>query len=359
MHRGPIKVVRKALATALCSGLLILSAFPFARGQDQRTGHGKFDRFGNVKTEDAMARLDAFALRLNSNPNFQGLIIGHNGSDLDGGWLLRLGHGYLDYLVNKRGIDASRIRFVEAEPEREIAFELWLLQAGETAPLVARVVEPEPTSPRHFDTIALGDEGKCVGELFLELFTLEDGLRFFGEALRQQSRAKAWIVIHPRFGDRLPKANRTISQSRNLLIKKYGVSSERLLTAFGARYSSICTYVNLWIVPSSSSKADESAHYSQLMDEAEKTNYIVRRVYFIGNDHIRDKTLRRKFLQQEGDVFYRKALNRSLKNLSRLGVVYPVTLNDVEVRLDRVEKLIDFTIYFKELPRVRLGSKFY
>jgi len=95
------------------------------------------------------------------------------------------------------------------------------------------------------------------------------------------------------------------------------------------------------------------------MDEAEKANYTVRRVEFNGNVHIRDKTLRREFLQQEGDVFSRKALDRSLRNFRRLGLVYPLTLNDVEVRLDREEKFVDFTIYFKELPRVGRGSKFH
>jgi len=357
MHCGPIKVVQKTVATVLCSGLLILSAFSFARGQDQRIADGKFDDFGNVKAEDAMARLDAFALHLNSNPSFQGFIIGHNRSDLGSGWLLREGYGYLDYLVNKRGIEGSRMKFVEGETRREIAFELWLLPSGALSPFNARVPELEPTLPRRFDEISLGDEGQCVGELFLELYTLEDGLRFFGEALRQQSRAKAWIVIHPRSRDSLAKANRTVDESKNLLIKNYGISSARVLTATGTRQSSICTYVNLWIVPSSSTKPDEAAYYSQLMDEAEQNNYTVRRVEFSGNEHIRDKTLRRGFLQQEGDVFSRTALDRSLRNFSRRGLVYPLTLNDVEVRLDREEKLIDFTIYFKELPRVRRGSK--
>ena len=340
-----------------CLGVLILTAPSIARAQDRQIADGKFDEFGNVKAEDAMARLDAFAVHLNSNPNFQGFIISHNRSDLGSGWLLREGYGYLDYLVNKRGIEASRMKFVEGETRREIAFELWLLPAGALSPFIARVPELEPTLPRRFDEISLGDEGQCVGELFLELYTLEDGLRFFGEALREQSRAKAWIVIHPRSRDSLAKANRTVDKSKNLLIKNYGIGSERVLTAIGTRQSSICTYVNLWIVPSSSTKADEAAYYSRLMNEAEQTEYTVRRVEFTGIAHIRDRTLRRRFLQQEGDVFSRKTLEQSLRNFSRLGLVYPLTLNDVEVRLDREEKLIDFTIYFKELPRVRRGSK--
>ena len=359
MHRRPTKAVRRTLATVLCPGLLVLSAFSFARGQDQPIADGKFDQFGNVKTEDAMARLDAFAVHLNSYPNSQGLIIGHNRRDLGSGWLLREGHGYLDYLVNKRGIDPSRIKFVEGEPDREIAFELWSLPIDTLSPRIARVMEPEPASPQHFDTISLGDEGKCVGELYLELYTLADGLRFFGEALRQQSRAKAWIVIHPRSGESLAKTNRTIKESEDLLTRNYGVGSERVRTAIGTRRSSVCTDVNLWIAPSSSTKADEAAYYSQLMNEAEQSEYTVRRVEFSGNTYTRDGILRRRFVPQEGDVFARQALEQSLKNFSKLRTMYPVTLKDVEVRLDRENKHVDFTIYFRERPYVRRGSRNY
>lgn len=359
MHCGPIKVVRKAAAAALCSGILIFTACSFARGQDRPIADGKFDEFGNVKAEDAMAHLDLFAIQLNSNPTSQGFIIGHNRSDFSRGWLLRQAYGYRDYLVNTRGIAASRVRVLEAETRKEIGFELWLLPVGAAPPIPTPSPQPEPASPQQFDVISLGKEWQCVGEMVLELYKLEDALRFFGEALRQQSRTKAWIVVHPRVRESLATARRTLEASRNLLIKDYGISSERVLTAIGPRHSSICTGVNLWIVPSSSVRPDEAAYYSQLMDEAQKTEYTVRRVEFSGNEHIRDNTLRRRFLQQEGDVFSGKALEQSLKNFSKLSTIYPVTLNDVAVRLDRKEKLMDFTIYFRERPYVRRGSKNY
>jgi outer membrane protein assembly factor BamA len=84
------------------------------------------------------------------------------------------------------------------------------------------------------------------------------------------------------------------------------------------------------------------------MDEAQQTEYSVRRVEFMGNEHTRDNILRKRFMQTEGDVFSRKALDQSLKNFSKLRMIYPVASDDVEVSLDREEKLIDFTIYFRE-----------
>ena len=103
------------------------------------------------------------------------------------------------------------------------------------------------------------------------------------------------------------------------------------LTATGSPRSSICTEVNLWIAPSTSTKADEAGYCAQLMEEAGQNEYWVRRVELVGKAHIRDNILRRRFLQTEGDVFSSsKALEQSLKNLSTLRVIFPGTLNDVE-----------------------------
>jgi len=317
-------------------------------GHSQKVKPRKFDAFGDVSTDDAMAHLDRLALELNSNPNLQGLIVGHNQSDSLTGRFLRQLHGYLDYLVNSRGIPASRVRVVEGDITKGIGFEFWLLPVGSELPIPVSTPVPELASPVQFDRVSLGNESKCVGEFTIELYKLEDALKLFGEAVHQQPSAKAWIVVHPSMRESSAKALRTTSRSRKLLTHESGIESQRILTATGNRRSSICTEVNLWIAPSNSTSADEAGYYAQLMDEAMQTEYTVRRVEFSGNTHVRDNILRRRFVQQEGDVFSRKLLVQSLKNFRRLRMIYPVTLNDVEVWLDRGEKLMDFTIFFRE-----------
>lgn len=98
---------------------------------------------------------------------------------------------------------------------------------------------------------------------------------------------------------------------------------------------------------------------SRLIDEAEKNHFTLRRLELIGNQHIRDATLRRRVLCQEGDVFNRRTLEKSLRSLSRLKIIYPVTVRDIDVHLDRDNKLIDLAFFFRERPRVRGGKKFY
>jgi outer membrane protein assembly factor BamA len=68
--------------------------------------------------------------------------------------------------------------------------------------------------------------------------------------------------------------------------------------------------------------------------------------------------LRRRILLQEGDIFTRENLVKSLENVNQLKkIIYPVKLSDVIIRLDRSEKIVDMTICFKEKRKKRSSSK--
>ena len=92
------------------------------------------------------------------------------------------------------------------------------------------------------------------------------------------------------------------------------------------------------------------------MDEAQRNEFTVRRVEFVGNTYTRDHVLRDRMtpIINEGDVFTRAKLVRSLRRMSALKrTIYPLRLTDVEIRLDRAEGLVDMTICFRERRRVR------
>ena len=100
--------------------------------------------------------------------------------------------------------------------------------------------------------------------------------------------------------------------------------------------------------------SQSEAEQEPLLREAIANQYWVRRVEFSGNDYTRDNVLRRRIMLEEGDVFTRENLVKSLESVSKLKkIIYPVKLRDVIVRLDRSEKIIDMTICFKERPRQR------
>jgi outer membrane protein assembly factor BamA len=98
--------------------------------------------------------------------------------------------------------------------------------------------------------------------------------------------------------------------------------------------------------PCSQSTATREA----LMRQAEQQRFTVRRVEFLGTMYTPDEVLRRRMVTdfQEGDLFARRKLVNSLRNMSRLrSEIYPVKLKNVELRLNEPEKTVDMLICFK------------
>jgi outer membrane protein assembly factor BamA len=101
-----------------------------------------------------------------------------------------------------------------------------------------------------------------------------------------------------------------------------------------------------------------AAEQDALIREAVENQYWVRRVEFVGSEHTRDSVLRARVVLQEGDIFTRDNLLKSLVGLSQLNkIIYPVKLNDVILRLDKPEKIVDVTICFEEKPKTRRAAK--
>ena len=103
--------------------------------------------------------------------------------------------------------------------------------------------------------------------------------------------------------------------------------------------------------------SQSAAEQEPLIREAVENHYRVRRVEFVGNARTRDNVLRRRIALQEGEIFTRENLVRSLESVSRLKrIIYPVEIDDVILHLDRPEKIVDFTICFRE-KRPHRGTK--
>src|SRR2546423_7052812 len=68
--------------------------------------------------------------------------------------------------------------------------------------------------------------------------------------------------------------------------------------------------------------------------------YTLRRVEFIGNETISDHDLRRSVVLREADLFSQRNLAETLASLNKLKMLYPVTMRNVIVRLNRTEKLV-------------------
>jgi hypothetical protein len=91
----------------------------------------KFDEYGNIRFNDEKARLDNYAVQLQNQPGSTGTIIVYGSC---AGEAQQRGDRAKDYLVNTRGIDASRITVVDGGCRTDLTVQLWVVPTGATPP---------------------------------------------------------------------------------------------------------------------------------------------------------------------------------------------------------------------------------
>jgi hypothetical protein len=91
----------------------------------------KFDEYGNIKFNDEKARLDNYAIQLQNAPGSQGYILAYGSC---AGEAQARADRAKDYLVNTRGIDASRLVAVDGGCRSDLTVQLWVVPTGATAP---------------------------------------------------------------------------------------------------------------------------------------------------------------------------------------------------------------------------------
>ncbi|HEY5883133.1 MAG TPA: hypothetical protein VIT88_00515 [Pyrinomonadaceae bacterium] len=95
------------------------------------------------------------------------------------------------------------------------------------------------------------------------------------------------------------------------------------------------------------------AEQNSLMVRAEKENFTVRRVEFLGLTNTPDQVVRNRMTPfvNEGDIFSRRKFIKSLQNMSKLKrTIYPVGMKDVVFGL-KESQVVDMLICFRERRR--------
>ncbi len=89
-----------------------------------------------------------------------------------------------------------------------------------------------------------------------------------------------------------------------------------------------------------------------LIDEATAKQFKTRRVEIVGNTVTRYREFGRRMQAgiHEGDIFTRKALEKTVKRISKMKSIYPITMDNIEIRLDREHKDIDIIFCVKQRP---------
>jgi hypothetical protein len=104
----------------------------------------KFDEYGNIRFNDEKARLDNFAIQLQNQPGSAATIIVYGSCAGEG---QQRGDRAKDYLVNTRGIEASRITVVDGGCRADLTVQLWIVPSGAAAPQVDTSGAVDPCPP--------------------------------------------------------------------------------------------------------------------------------------------------------------------------------------------------------------------
>jgi hypothetical protein len=108
----------------------------------------KIDEYGTLKTADEQARLDNYAIELQNDPTAQGYVLTYRGNTTTALSAKAVGQKAMNYLVNTRGIDSSRMIFVYGGAQLAARTELWVVPSGATPPAASPEPLPRVMAPR-------------------------------------------------------------------------------------------------------------------------------------------------------------------------------------------------------------------
>lgn len=242
--------MRTALSALLV--LALLSAPTRARQQPAPSGARLIDSFGEIQLSDLMARLDFFAIELWNIPGARGVVVAYAARHKFPGWPVRRGHMMVDYLVNTRGLEASRLSVFNGGLRDETAFELWLVPRGAELPVKpfdASLLMSGEKSPVLLDRLVVVERGDEITSAYgLEPKPDSAGVyEYFAEVLRRDPSLRGCVIAYTwRRGAR--SADRRIAARAKMTIaKSHAVDVARLFTRGGGRRA--YKTIELWLVP--------------------------------------------------------------------------------------------------------------
>ena len=107
----------------------------------------EFDECDHCTFDDQKARLDNLAVELQNDPSTTGYIIAYGGRTSPIGQVERLMTRARDYLIQQRGIDASRLVMVNGGFREYDSVELWIVPSGAAPPRATPTIQAGDVKP--------------------------------------------------------------------------------------------------------------------------------------------------------------------------------------------------------------------
>src|SRR6185369_11696338 len=108
----------------------------------------EFDTCRSCTNDDQKARLDNLVVELQNDPSTQTYLFAYSGRNSPTGQADRLLDRAKDYLVNRRGVDASRIVMANGGFREEDSLEVWIVPNGAQPPQPTPTIQAGDVKPR-------------------------------------------------------------------------------------------------------------------------------------------------------------------------------------------------------------------
>jgi hypothetical protein len=228
----------------------------YAQTQSTTQGAQKFDEFGDIQYSDLIARLDNFAIQLQSEPDAKGFLIVYRTKRDWPGLSSRYAQRMKNYLVRSRGLGQDRVATVDGGVDDCLVQELWIVPKG-SAPTprknaYQRVFEDQNSTRKFDEYYFLSPQDKSEAGSFTDIENIADNLESFAAALRYEPQSRSYIIAYSqayyvRRPDPPSVASKILRDIRAALIKEYQIAPSRIKVVNGG-YRKI-GQVELWIVP--------------------------------------------------------------------------------------------------------------
>ncbi len=228
-----------------------------AQGQVVATMPRKVDSYGALGCDDAMARLDNFAILLQNEPHLQGYIVVYGERNGLLGKVLSYMDFAKEYLVKNRGIPPERLESLTINGDR-LTTEFWIAPNNASLPITATAIEwGNNLAARKFDegfadfyvsegklNLWTSDLCSLLGEIYLEAYA---------EQLRMEPNSIGRILIYTGSGKYAGTGKRSrrvrimARLLRDRMVKEHKIEAKRIAIIYGGRRE--IPEVELWIVP--------------------------------------------------------------------------------------------------------------
>lgn len=230
-----------------------VAARPAAQAPED--GARKVDEFGDILVTDWLARLDSFAIELQTNPGARGYIVAYIAPNNSPGWPLRRSQWARGYLVTARGFDAGQVQVVNGgyRDGNEHLYQLWIIAPGAKLPVApfdfgaALAREKKAYLFDRYSYYDINPEETDISFGYRGYLDEKGYYTPFAEVLRQDPAARGCIIAYATRRQRRGSDRRLAAQVKLSVLKYHALGAERVVALGGGQRPQ--RFVELWIVP--------------------------------------------------------------------------------------------------------------